>query len=145
MALQMSAVQSVEECETAAWLFVCRTCVRDAPIAPNEASKGSIMASRLRTLLREAGLDRRVQMRVVSCLNGCVNPCNIAFRGKEKYSFRFGGLEPDDAAAAIAFAKAYSNHRQGHVPPEEWHEPLRAKLSSKIAPPGLAPSNQTKP
>ena len=137
-ALQTPTAQPAHPRVAESWLFVCRTCARDAPVGVNEASKGSVIAARLRTLLSDANLTDHIRLRVASCLNGCVNPCNVSLRGKGKYTFRFGGLEPGDEPAIVAFAEAYLSHQNGCVPPQEWDESLRAKFSAEIAPSGLS-------
>lgn len=137
--------QPVDEYGPESWLFVCRTCARDEPCKAGRPSRGSAFASRLRVLLQDSELVDRLELRVVSCLNGCPKPCNISFRGNGKRSVRFGGLEPGDEPAIIAFAQAYVSSRRGHVLAKEWDERLRAKPVSQVAPADPTTIKKTEP
>ena len=133
-------------------LYVCTTCVRDLRLAPGESSRGQRLAEEL-----ERGLDGRygdgrygdgragsgigagprLHFIKVPCLNGCLSPCNVALRASGKFNLRFSRLEPDDAAAVLAFARTYLEHPTGDVPEEAWPEALRGKRTVRTPPPHL--------
>lgn len=115
-------------------LYVCTTCVRDLALAPDEPSRGRRLADALvRALAGEGGL-RLLQ---VPCLNGCLNPCNVALRASGKYNLRFSRLSPDDAGAVVELARAYAGHPTGDVPEDAWPEALRGKRTVHTPPPHL--------
>ena len=128
-------------------LYVCTTCVRDLRLAPGESSRGRRLAEEL-----ERGLDGRygdgragsgigagprLHFIKVPCLNGCLSPCNVALRASGKFNLRFSRLEPDDAAAVLAFARTYLEHPTGDVPEAAWPEALRGKRTVRTPPPHL--------
>lgn len=115
-------------------MFVCRTCIRDTPLPPGELSRGEKVVGELRKLLSKTDLENEIRFRAVSCLNGCVNPCNVAFRGRGQFGFRFGGLVPGDEHALIKFASAYANAEHGNVPEKDWPQNLTGKLTSRVPP-----------
>ena len=143
--------------ETIHRLYVCTTCVRDLRLAPGEASRGQRLAGELEWRLdpisrrpqQEDGelsgpggdggprAGPRLHLIKVPCLNGCLNPCNVALRASGKYNLRFSRLEPGDAAAVIDFAGAYLDHPTGDVPEAGWPEALRGKRTVRTPPPHL--------
>ncbi len=116
-------------------LFVCRTCARDVQLSPGDRSKGAELAERICNRLQNSRLACELHLRIVTCLNGCPNPCNVAFRGPGKVAFRFSGVAPGDEDAVLAFASEYVSSAQGDVPAEILPRNLRTKLRSRVAPP----------
>ena len=123
-------------------LYACETCVRDLNLAPGEKSRGQQLIDELKRLLQqETAQDIPIEavpldfaFRVVSCLNGCLSPCNIALRCRGKYHLRFSRLNPTDAAAILAFAKLYAASTDGEVTQAEWPPELVDKMTVKIPP-----------
>lgn len=121
-------------------LYVCTTCVRDLRLAPGESSRGRRLADEVERALGGEGGPRpgpRLHLIRVPCLNGCLNPCNVALRASGKYNLRFSRLGPGDAAAVLDFAGAYLDHPTGDVPEAEWPEALRGKRTVRTPPPHL--------
>ena len=148
-------------------LYVCTTCVRDLRLAPGESSRGQRLAEELERGLdgrygdgrygdgrygdgrygdgrygdgragSGIGAGPRLHFIKVPCLNGCLSPCNVALRASGKFNLRFSRLEPDDAAAVLAFARTYLEHPTGDVPEEAWPEALRGKRTVRTPPPHL--------
>ena len=129
-------------------LYVCTTCVRDLRLAPGESSRGRRLADEVeRTLGGEGGpradprpgprADPHLRLIKVPCLNGCLNPCNVALRASGKYNLRFSRVGPGDAAAVLDFARIYLGHLTGDVPEAEWPEALRGKRTVRTPPPHL--------
>lgn len=115
-------------------LYACETCVRDLRLAPGEISRGQQLVNELKHLLNQQAGSAGFSLRVVSCLNGCLNPCNIALRGRGKYHLRFSRLQPDDAAAIVAFARLYAASSDGDIAQTEWPAELTGKMTVKIPP-----------
>lgn len=119
-------------------LYICATCVRDAPLAPGEASRGQRLITAVRRLLEDGTLAKyRLALRQVHCLNGCPSPCNVSLRGQAKYTLRFSRLTPAHASAVVAFYHAYVAAESGDVPEEQWPEGLQGKLTVRTPPPHL--------
>ena len=113
-------------------LFACETCVRDLRLAPHERSRGQQLVA----ALKQHGLSDDLTLRVVSCLNGCLSPCNIALRCRGKYSLRFSRLQPEDGSAVLAFAQLYIHSDDGDIPQSQWPQVLQDKLTVRIPPIG---------
>ena len=128
-------------------LYVCTTCVRDLRLAPGEPSRGQRLAEELERGLNGRdgegarsdgiGANPRLHFIKVPCLNGCLNPCNVALRASGKFNLRFSRLDPDAASAVLDFARTYLDHPTGDVPEEEWPEALRGKRTVRTPPPHL--------
>ena len=110
-------------------LFVCTTCVRDAPPVAN--TQGQRLAAALRTAVDEAELT----IREVACLNGCRSPCNVALRGGKRWTYRFSRCTLDDVDALLAAARVYWRDARGELQPAVLPAPLREKLSACTPPP----------
>ena len=82
------------------------TCARDKPLETSGLSRGRTLAQAVQSLYGGQPLTGFV-IRQVHCLNGCLNPCNAAFRGHGKYSLRFNRLSAVDAPALLEFAARY--------------------------------------
>ena len=121
-------------------LYVCTTCVRDLRLAPGEPSRGRQLAEAVKRQLELDGDGvggSALRFLQVPCLNGCLNPCNVALRASGKFNLRFSRLEPDDADSVLELARAYIGHPTGDVPEEEWPEALRGKRTVRTPPPHL--------
>ncbi|MDJ0957399.1 MAG: DUF1636 domain-containing protein [Arenicellales bacterium] len=116
-------------------LYVCQTCVRDRRLAPDERSQGSLLGDAVDETLGRMGLSSELALRRVNCLNGCLNPCNIALRAPDKYNLRFSRLTPQSAASLVQFAIAYMQSSDGIVPVESWPDELKGNQTVCTPPP----------
>lgn len=106
-------------------LLVCRTCPRyDA------ATTGDFHRE-----LSELGLADEVALRHVKCLGACPDAGAAAVESPGKARVRFSGLDPNDAGALVAAARAFDQSVTGL--PGEWTVPasLRDRISSVRAKP----------
>jgi predicted metal-binding protein len=117
-------------------LYACETCVRDLRLSPGQSSRGRQLIHALSELIRQETPAPDFGFRVVSCLNGCLNPCNIALRCRGKYSLRFSRLNPQDAQAVMTFAKLYAASTNGDIPQQQWPQVLLDKITVRIPPYG---------
>ncbi len=117
-------------------LYVCQTCQRDQQLEPGTASRGMRLSAALERALTDAGIDDALMVRV-ACLNGCLNPCNIALRAPRKFSLRLSRLSEADAPRVARLLSAYARHEKGDVPSEDWPDGLSAHLSARVPPPHL--------
>ena len=116
-------------------MYVCRSCVwSEAEREIDGKRQGVFLVDAIEGRL--GGQDRGgVAMRVVFCLGGCRNPCNVAFRCPGKTALRFNRLTPEDAGALIDFAQLYAASATGEVPPEARPVALRENLVVRVAAP----------
>jgi predicted metal-binding protein len=118
-----------------ATVFVCTTCDRNAPRTASAGSAGQSLSAALRAAIdADPGTDLNV--REVACLNGCLHPCNIGFRGAGRYTYRFSKLGPADLPAVLEFSASYWQSPEGGVAPDRLPPGLSAKLSVHTPPRG---------
>ena len=111
--------------------------MRDKPLGQGQPSLGRQLADAVVSVLAEDDLNEVLSLRRVSCLNGCKSPCNIALRGERKFNLRFSRLQPADAEAVLAIARAYIDSATGDVPETDWPDAMRGKLTVRTPPPHL--------
>lgn len=121
-------------------LYVCETCVRDAPPAALGKTLGRALAEAVAQRLADARLPPGIVCRAVLCLNGCPRPCTVALRAPGKASLRLGQLTPQDAEPIVEFLLEYCASADGDVPPERWPAGLRGKLTARAPPLGPKPA-----
>ena len=117
-------------------LYICQTCQRDAPLAPGQQSRGALLT---RALTEALGHERfgNVLLVRVACLNGCLNPCNLALRGPRKYSLRLSRVTNDDVQAVLELLATYVHHETGDIADNEWPDGLADRLSARVPPPHM--------
>ncbi|MBI2801186.1 MAG: DUF1636 domain-containing protein [Gammaproteobacteria bacterium] len=113
-----------------ALIFVCGTCDRDKPEMRTKA--GAALANAI--LAKLAAGSSPMQVRKVACLNGCRRPCNAAFRGHGRWTYRFSQCAPSDVDDLVAFGTRYWQTAQGEVSDQVLPPTLRAKLSVRTPP-----------
>lgn len=106
-------------------LYVCRTCVRDARVAPDAISAGELLATQVIAAACEFGIE----VRVVECLNACPSPCNVALRGSGKRTYRFSRVSGDDVPALVDFTRRYIARPDGCLEGNELPAQLGRKLT----------------
>lgn len=111
-------------------IFICTTCNRYAPTPAGEASPGLSLALAMKREVAIAG--KAVTVRMVECLNTCLQPCAAALREPGKAVLRFGRLEPVDAPALLATAEAYARTPDGDLPASALPGRLREKLTGRV-------------
>lgn len=118
-------------------IFVCGTCDRYKECSQAERS-GQLLVQPVQDRIARADAEG-LRLREVACLNGCLHPCNVAFRGTGRWTYRFSRLSPADLERLIEFAAAYWKAATGEVPRDEIPESLHAKLTVRTAPPPEQP------
>ena len=118
-------------------LYVCTTCVRDGPVAPGGNTRGAQLAAAVRESLERDPPQGEFDYLQVSCLNGCLSPCNVALRASGKYNLRFSRVQPDQAADVVRALRLYMNDALGNPDEDAWPEGLRGKRTVHTPPPHL--------
>ena len=89
-------------------MYVCRSCVwTEAQREIDGKRQGVFLIDEMKNRLAKWAYNDKVTLRVVFCLGGCRNPCNVGFRSPGKHFLRFNKLTPDDAPALLDFAEMY--------------------------------------
>lgn len=116
-------------------VYVCRTCDRNAPPGSGPAQAGAALASGLREVFA-AHANAEWDVREVACLNGCLKPCNVSFRGPDRYTYRFSRVTAGDLPHIVEFGGRYWLEAAGEVAEEKIPGDLRAKLTVCTPPRG---------
>jgi predicted metal-binding protein len=113
----------------AATIYVCITCRRaDAPDA--EPRPGALLAE----ATAQAALGTGVIVRRVQCLANCTRGPSAAMRCNGSWTYVFGGLGVDCAAALIDGARLLAGASDGILPWRGRPEPLKRGLIARVPP-----------
>lgn len=124
-------------------LYVCRTCPRyEKRPPPGEPTAGQALANQVKKLARSCAAREHVNIRVITCLGGCPNPCNVAVTGPGKTRLRFSRLGPADAAAVLALTERHLASADGDLAADEVPEDLRGKQTARTPPRIATPVRQ---
>ncbi|MBM3517930.1 MAG: DUF1636 domain-containing protein [Alphaproteobacteria bacterium] len=116
-------------------MYVCRSCVWDHAVEVDGVRQGALLAEAIEKIYAKWARRGDLNMRVVYCLGGCLNPCNVGFRTRGKYFYRFNKLTPQNAQALIDFAAAYIDSPMGDIPPAELPKGLQGHMVVRVPPP----------
>ncbi len=113
-------------------IYVCRTCARAAHPGSSEAGAGLRLAEQISAALAAGGGE--LDVREVACLNGCLQPCNVALRGSGRNTLRFSHVVEADVPSLIVFSRQYWASAPGQDVSESIPPQLRVKLTVDTAP-----------
>ena len=117
-------------------MYVCRSCVwSEAQREIDGKRQGIFLIDEIEKRRAKWAYEDKITLRVVFCLGGCLNPCDVGFRSPGKYFLRFNKLTPDDAQALLDFAEMYHDSEDGDVASEHRPERLRENLVVRVPPP----------
>lgn len=119
-------------------MFVCNTCDRNGAIGPSGHSAGELLASDIRAHIASVDDTGGWSVRDVACLNGCLRPCNVGFRGRGRFTYRFSRVVDADAAALLRFGAEYWDSAQGMVNDDRIPLVLRTKMTVCMPPWGVS-------
>lgn len=120
-----------------ATVYICRSCVWSETARERDGKRqGTFLLEAVREAAHAGPLPEGLALRAVHCLNGCRSPCNVAFRAPGKHHLRFSRLVPEDAAAVLAYARAYRASPTGAVPEAETPPALHGKMTVRTPPVG---------
>ena len=118
-------------------LYVCTTCVRDRPLDAGEQSLGALLANAVEDALQHDPVSGELDLLRVPCLNGCLSPCNVAFRASGKFNLRFSRMSAADAPDVVRMLTAYMADPLGDPREASWPPALQGKRTVRTPPPQL--------
>ncbi len=117
-------------------VYVCNTCRKMGSDKANEVRDGARL---LEALASEFSEDNNIEIQPVECLSSCDIGCNIAVTGKERWSYVYGKLDPDEHVEDIANGlRAYAASTDGIVPWRERPVIFRKQSIARIPPEGTS-------
>ena len=117
--------------------YICRSCVWTQSVRERDGRRqGTFLLEAVRELIEAEPLPETLTLRAVYCLNGCLSPCNVAFRAAGKHHVRFSRLTPENAEDVLAYARAYQASADGEVPEDETPATMRGKMTVRTPPLG---------
>jgi predicted metal-binding protein len=135
-ARRASRVGAGAEHKTRHTMYVCRSCVwTEAQREIDGKRQGIFLIEEIEKRRAKWAYEDKITLRVVFCLGGCLNPCDVGFRSPGKYFLRFNKLTLDDAQALLDFAEMYYDSENGDVASEQRPERLRDNLVVRVPPP----------
>ena len=112
-------------------LLVCTTCRCGQPKDADAPRPGA----RLHDALSEQPLPERVRLRAVECLSNCSQGCTIGLRGPGRWTYVYGGLDPQTQIDVILDGLAlYLSAPDGIVPWRDRPEHFKRNCVVRIPP-----------
>ena len=111
-------------------LYVCTTC-RDA----SHSAEAPAAGSRLYAALLSGLEDPAVRVVPVECLSVCKRTCAVSFAAPGKWTYVYGDLPADDAAATILHgARLYAVSCDGIIPWKQRPDALKKGAVARVPP-----------
>jgi predicted metal-binding protein len=112
-------------------LLVCTTCRHGAPAAADAPREGAALHDRLAGM----ALPEGVAVRGVECLSNCARGCTVALRGRGRWTYVYGNLDPEAHLEAVLDGAArYRDAGDGLVPWRERPEHFRKNCIARLPP-----------
>jgi predicted metal-binding protein len=122
-------------------ISICTTCKTQDAVA-------DLVGPNLLAAVRAAvdPVDPNVAVRAVQCLGVCKRPTTATVSGRDRYTFVFADLAPEDGATALRdFANSYRRAEYGLVPWRERATVLRRGMIARIPPAIWSPDDGAPP
>ena len=132
---ETSGTTAAENSTNAIDLHVCVLCRLSAEedVRSGRRLHDALVAAQLRGE-QDGARPASVRIVPVDCLSNCNRSCSVAFAGPNRWTYVYGGLSPDSAAAVLDGAARYAASPDGIVPWRERPEALRQGLVARIPP-----------
>lgn len=113
-------------------LFACVTCD-----PRGEADSPDALGHKMHQALHDAvnadaELRGCIEVKPVTCMGGCEQPCSVAFAAPEKITWVFTHQHPDKVSEVIETAKLYVQRKGGQMLREERAPQLQENVFCKI-------------
>ena len=113
-------------------LHVCTTC-RDAGHEADRAAGRPCAGSRLHAALLAAAADPTIRIVGVECLGVCRRTCAVAFAAPGKWTYVYGDLPADEAAATIlSGARLFAAAADGIIPWKQRPDALKKGVVARV-------------
>ena len=114
-------------------LYVCVTCRAEGEAAPPlEARAGRRLHD---ALLAEFGPRSGISVVPVECLSVCRRPCTVSFAAPDKWTYVYGDLPAEGAAAIVAAAaRLYAATPDGLIPWKLRSDAIKKGVVARIPP-----------
>ena len=110
-------------------VYVCVTC-RGADDAPDSPRAGRKLFDAL-----VAMVDPGFEPVAVECLSVCKRPCTVSFAAPGKWTYVYGDLAPDTAAAIVRdAAHLYADAPDGLIPWKQRPDAIKKGVVARIPP-----------
>lgn len=115
-------------------LVVCTTC-RGPDRAPGAGAALAAALAALTAESRAGGSD--IAVAPVACLWSCDRGTSVQLRGAGRIGYVMGGFGAADAAAVLAFARAWAATTDGEVPYADWPAGVLGHFIARTPPAGM--------
>lgn len=112
-------------------LHVCITCRKVGEDPTDERRPGAALCAAIEA---EGALPEGVTLCPVECLSACSQGCAVALSAPGKWSYVYGQMGLEDAAAILDGAARYAASTDGLVPWRERPEIFRKRSLARIPP-----------
>ena len=116
-------------------MYICRSCVwSEVEREIDGKRQGAVLLQNIKEMAEQKPLPESIDLRGVFCLNGCLKPCNVSFRARDKYTIRFSGLTTKNAEEILTVAKLYASSKDGNLKNKEIPKALKDRVSVRTPP-----------
>ena len=116
-------------------MYICRSCVwSEVEREIDGKRQGAVLLQNIKEMAEQKPLPESIDLRGVFCLNGCLKPCNVSFRARNKYTIRFSGLTTKNAEEILTVAKLYASSKDGNLKNKEIPKALKDRVSVRTPP-----------
>ncbi len=115
-------------------LYVCTTC-RDAQHTVDGPCAGARLYAGIVAAHAAGGDDAAVRIVPVECLSVCKRTCAVSFAARGKWTYVFGDLPAETAAAMVlSAAQAYVETPDGIIPWKQRPDALKKGAVARVPP-----------
>ena len=112
-------------------LLVCTSCRAGRAEPEDEKRQGTLLFE----AIKQETLPENVKLTAVACLANCDHGCSIVLRGKNRWTYVYGNLDPRQHVGTILDgASRYLDAVDGRVPWRERPEHFRKNCIARIPP-----------
>lgn len=116
-------------------VHVCVGCDHPDRARRVEELAGVTLLRRVEAMMREAGLDDRLQVKTYACIGNCERRCRISVGGPGRWSWLFGNLAPEKLPDELAtFLERWIEAPDGFLLKDARPAPIRKHLVGRVPP-----------
>ncbi len=116
-------------------IHVCTGCTHPDRSKREAGPGGADLKIGLDAIVEEAGLARVLKVAGYPCLGNCDRRCRMSIAGHDRWSWLFGGIEPDAIPEGLmAFVRKWLAAPDGFLSKEERPPTIRRLLIGRVPP-----------